>query len=305
MALERYSGYAASMNATAFRQIIDVGVDLAAVKGELIPSGSVDRLAVATAYADPRASLSTNDLTTALALNTAAFATAGLSCTSGAVIQFQKRITAGTFSASSDHLSLTSTAGFWYPTSLSCDIDSQTGAVLETIYVPYSSDGLTSPWAYDETSALSSSPAYTSHFFLGPVKFNTTTITSLQSLRIDFGLNVATKRHGSGGVFPEVCSIITRTPRVEMTFSDLAAQANLSSLFGNAASGAGVTIFLRKGVHGGTRVADGTTAHIKLVAATGDLQSDGFSARGNDDGSTTIAFLPTTTFTVTVGSAIS
>lgn len=303
-AATRFAGYSAVFNGTTLNQVMGVDINPQNTMAELTPMGLVDRGFVGTSFALPQVNVSTTDIAVWLALNSGGFASAGLHCTSDSLIQFQKRALGGVFD-SSGHGKCTAAKGLLYPRTLSVDSNTTTGAVLECIFVAYS-DGTetsnipTKPLIISTSSVtLTGTPAINACFFQGPVLLDTTELTGCTRWAIDFGL---TCHHPTecGWPYPLAAFLTQRHPMVSVTYAGLPS----TQLFGEAASGAGVTLYLRKGVTGGTRVASNASSHVSLAFSTGALTADSFGVQGNDDGTTTLQFRPTSTISVNTATAL-
>ncbi len=298
---DRYSGFSVVLNGTAYNQIRDVGLPSGNTLAEFRPQGKASRGAVMTSFAEPVAAISTEAVATFLALNSAAFANKGLDCTSGAVLQYQKRQAQGLY-AGSGHKLWTSGAGFLYPTRLAADQDSTSGAVLDMMYCALSVEdtlpaGEEPPWT-PSTGSLTGTPAFVAAYFLACSYVGGTEVSNLVGMSIDFGLSVQHKRW-CGKPFATECFVIAQGPTLNLRFEALP-----TALHGAALSGAGIEVYLQKGLASNTRTDPATSAHIKISCATGAQHTDEVSVRGNGDGTTTLSIRPTDQLTVSTATAL-
>lgn len=268
-------------------------------KAPIIPGGAIDRAHVGTSMASPVHSFSTRDLAGVFATLSA---TAGLACTGGATFRRQARKESDTFLTGSNHVTYASTKGFLLPRTLSASQDSAEGVMLTCEYFSLSTNGIAEPETINTGVDFSSAPtpAFSSRFFMGPIKRASTMLSSILGWEYDFGINFQPK-HFDGNIFAECGSIITREPKITFTAADANLNDSLSA-FHNV-SGA-LLLFGRKGSSSSARVADATAEHLKVTVSAGEYCVDEDSVSGNDDGTVSFNVMPTGTVGLSVASAI-
>lgn len=269
---------------------------------DVIPAGALSPGATILNFADPMAEIQTGDLTTVLgAVNIAT----GLSCTGGATLQLQKRSDASTFTGSGTHRTITSAAGFLMIRDISAEQDSQQGAVCNLVYYPFSSDGITVPFALNASQSLVTTPAFTSKFFLGPVYYNSSEVEGIHSVRVESGIEFhrgALDREG-GDLYNKTGFIRKQAPKVVIRTLDFQAFSTLTNLFATSTSST-FLFYFRKGATGPGRVADASTVHAKITATASVSSANEIRAMETDDASLEIAIDVDTTLSAVVNSAI-
>lgn len=298
MASTRYSIYSATVNGTSWTQIAGCGVRNGSSKEVIVPGGGLDAGAVILSMADPTVTISSHDFTTiwgAVSVST------GLNCTSGATFRFQQRAAGGTFTGSTNNVSLSSTQGHAILRSVSASQDSP--AICEVDYKP-TYDGSTLPLVVNASVSFSATPTFVSCFYLGPVYVNGVQIEGVVSTRVDTGVMFDVFR-GDGDLYAKVGSVIVRRPSISITWR--AAEylsSGLANIF-NSAPGGAVALYYLKGVHGSSaRVAAGTTSHGKISLASGAWSPDDISVQDVGDANITVTINPTATLALSVASAV-
>jgi hypothetical protein len=277
-ATNRYSIYPSQFvggSTLTLRQIHNVRVVPNSSKDVIIPGGAIDPEAIPNMFAQPMVTFSTHDLAAVL---TAVSITAGLNCTSGGIIQFQQRVDGGTFGGTGVHTKLTSTKGWLGLQSITASQDGPAEANLA--YYPLF-DGTNDPLTADAAASLTSSPLYATKFSLGTMYANDVAMSAIQSLSINTGINYQVNRE-SGDVYARTGSIITRAPTISFT-SFYMGHADISNFLFNASIPGTTAAYFRKMLTGGARVADATTEHVKISAATGVWSMDSGEASDNGD----------------------
>lgn len=176
----------------------------------------------------------------------------------------------GSRETGSSHQKYVVNSGLLVPTSLSCGND-QAGSVSCMIYPV--SDGTNNPVVYSGSSALVGTPAPTTQYYSGPVLLNNTALDGVQSISINFGLDVRKMRE-KGLADATLCYIHFKSPSITVTTTniDLAATYNRG-----VAISSSTKAFLRAGTANGSRVAEGTDAHLSFTASQGMIQSRAIS----------------------------
>lgn len=282
------------------RQIDDQGLTPNSQKTIVTPGGALDTGAVIQNFADPMKRFTTRDLTAILG---AVSPTLGLYCSGGSTLRFQKRTQGGTFATGGSHVTATSTLGFLKIDGIRASQDDQQGAVAACSYQALY-DGTNAPLVaansvdFDAVNA----PAFNSQFFMGPVYLGSSEIPGAVETMCDFGIGFRTVR-SAGFVYPDDGSIASRNPTMIFRVLDMTQAYTLSAMFGSA-FGSAIKIYYRKGVSGGSRVADATTSHCKVTASTGDATIQEISVSGANDAILAVVVTLTGTIAVSVASAI-
>lgn len=239
-------------------------------------SGGIDPSVHHVGPIDPRATISSMDVASAMAISN--ILTAGIYVASGTVlVPFQKRAAGGTYAGSTAHETLSATDALIVPRGIECQQDGDAMVSLECFF--RSTDGVTNPVTQNENATLSAE-TFDSVYSLGPASINGSTVGEVLSLSVDPGITVKQDR-SNGGQYPDALYIQERNPTITITFRDYADQAANYS-FG-ATVGTAMVAYLRK--RSGTGyVANGTAQHIKFSFTDGMTHMDDFSASGNEDG---------------------
>lgn len=295
----RYSGYCAKFvggSTLDLMQVHSVSVNPGASKVTVMPSGALNPLAIPMMFAQPTVTLRTHDIAAVLA---AVSITNGLAITSSALIQYQGRDDGATFTSGSTHTVVSATKGWLGITSITASQDAPAEVTLG-FWALY--DGTNIPFVADGTASLTSTPAFGTMFAMGPVYVNSAEIAGIQSVTCNPGINYQVNRE-SGDVYARTGSIISRNPT--FTFSTFKASLlETSGIQFNAALAGTFAAYLRKMVHGGSRVADATTEHVKLSAAAGVWSQDSGEASDVGDAMFSYTTQPINTIASSYASAI-
>lgn len=281
------------------KQIESMAIETNVTRTEVIPGGLVDRAAVLTASATPRARIGTRDLTGTL--NTVSIS-AGLAMTNTSTLRMQERSSGSTFETGATQETWTATGGFLYVDSISASQDDAQGALCNLIFVPLW-DGTNDPWVHNTGINFSgvTAPAFNSQFFLGPVYHNSTEIDGITNVTVNAGVNYDPKAF-NGDPFARIGAIVTRQPTITFTTAKVDAVSALD-MFGRAVTSS-LVVYFRKAVDSGTRVADATGSHISVTCSSGDWAHDDVSVSGNDDGTVNITVTPKGTIATSVTATI-
>jgi hypothetical protein len=309
----RFSIYPFTSTGLTLRQLDSFNYASNEKKAEIIPGGAVDRLHIATGYAEPTFNLTTRDLLAAFGVLSPA---SGLR-TTNAIAYAQRRADASTFNASAVHRSYTMAKLDIIPRTLVASQNDTDGAVL-TVDIHALFDGTNEPVALAENvdlSAASIPPHFNSRYFLGPVFYGPTAskvlLTNIERVEIDFGLNYS-KKGFNGSAFPTEGSIITREPIIKVTSTNLA-QERLKNIISRGCEddgSSGLRIYFQRGAGCDDRVAAATAEHIRFAAPYYEWTTESISLQGNEDGTVTYTYRPRGTsisnaaMTVTLGVAI-
>lgn len=225
---------------------------------------------------DPRATITSQDVASAMAISN--ILTAGIYVSSGTIlVPFQKRAAGSTIAGSLSHDTLSAANGLIVPRSIECQQDGDATVSLEVFF--RSTDGTTNPVTQNVDQSLTGE-TFDSVYSLGPASINGTTISEVLSLSVDPGITVLQTR-ANGGLYPDQIYIQMLDPKITITFRDIADQTDN---FGFGATvGTAMVAYLRKR-SGVGYVANGTAQHIKFTFADGMTLMDSFSAQGNEDG---------------------
>lgn len=311
MSQDRYSLFPCQVTYTGpttltLAQILSLGIRAGNKKATIIPAGMIDPQAIMLVNADPRCVIGTDDLGTAL---TAISISAGLACSGGGLFQFQKRADGGTFVGAGANVTLTSTKGFIWPSSITADQDDEKGVQLDLEYAAQW-DGTSSgtpalpnpPLAIATAANLTGAAAFVARYFLGPVYLGASILDGVIGWKVDPGIEYRVKRF-SGDVWAQTGSIYLRKPRLSFRVNKVDIAGTVTSLF-NASFGSPVNFYCRKGAAGGARVSDATSQHIKITAATGAWSAEDWQVEGEDDTTVTIGVDVTGTLAANLASTI-
>jgi len=297
----RFSLYPSSfVHAGGTLSMVQLGAARASMNSQFdehIVGGAVDRGAVILQQAAPSVDLESADLATIFGVVSP---TVGLSCTGNCIFQYQKRADQGVFAGAGTNTLATATKGFLLPTRLSASNGGRAslGLNFHALF-----DGTNEPLVFSQNQNLTGTPTFTSAFYGQIVYVNGSVVDSLLSASIDFGLAVV-PQYEDGVVFPTLMSIVARTPTISLTFASVRHTIHTLTTAFIAALGGAIGVYFFKGVASGKRVANATTSHCKISAATGSWGADDISVQGNDDATLTVTVRPTAALAVSVASAI-
>lgn len=266
---------------------------------EVTPGGAVDPAAYLIASGMPECPFATRDLATLL--GTVALTT-GLKLTGAATLRFQERTDCGTFETGLTHETITATGGFINVQSISAEQESPEGAIAQLNLLPLW-DGSTEPLVHNTgvNFATAPSPAFNSRFFLGPCYHNSAQLDGV--IRASFEPGIAFKRYtADGDPYPKKGAIMRRSPIFRFTMTKLDDVSALQ-VAGRAITNS-FAMYFWKATANGTRVAVGTTEHIKISCSAGLWRHDRMSVQGNDDGTVDLIVRPTGTVSLSTASAI-
>lgn len=239
-------------------------------------SGAPDATDYFISTTEPRASLTTADLTNLLSYVSV---TAGLFVSAGTItIPFNQRTNGGTFLSGSNHFTLSSANGLIVPTGFSASQDDE--AATATIDIHFmSTTGFLAPVAVNVNQALAAQ-SFNAQFAFGAVYFGGAQITEAISWSVDPGIQTVVSRH-DGGIYPQKIYIVARRPTMTITFEDLDTANTFGAMFSAMTS---ASVYARKRSAGGTFVADASTVHCKFSFADGVTSTQTISADGVNAG---------------------
>lgn len=264
-------------NSFNLTQLSRVGYSENANIDTTIPGGSTSPAAAIAAAAEPQFSLATQDVSSLLS---GVSITAGLKCTSGATIYYQKRDDGAIFLGSGNHTKAASTSGFIMVNGIS--IPHGQPAEATATYYAWSSDGLTHPVAFSNSQSLATAAAFVGKFFLGSVWYGggPTQLNGITGVQFDNGMTYRNSPE-DGCVYPMRGAIYTRVPKISITCHNVAAATILTNTSNSSTTN--LTVKMRAGSSGGTRSADSNTDHITLVFATTAWRITSVDGQGTDD----------------------
>lgn len=310
MAQNRFSTYpcrvvhgGGTLNLT---QLVGQSAEAERALSEVIPAGAVDRGAVIVSHQTPMIRITVDDLNTLL--GTVSLFT-GLKITGNSYFWAQKRDIGGLFAAGGAHFETVVATGFMCVDEITASQDDEKGAVASCLVFPYSSDGITHPFATSVGASLAAAPVptFVSQYYLGRVYYGTDELEGVQSVRIKSGIGGFSLKRASGDVVPRKGSILTRVPEVEITFDDLDRFVTFGPNSWNGATiGADLKIYLLRGSPGGTRLALGGAGnnHIKITYSAGYRAFLRHGGQGNADHDCVMQVLPTTLPTISLASDV-
>lgn len=256
-------------------QSINFGIQAVANQSDSSPSPRF----IATLRQAPAVEFLTNDV--AAALGVAGYA--GLRLTSGTVLNmFLQKVAAGgtrEAAASLVHEKITLTEGILIPTSLQAGLDdfATIGYRAHAIY-----DGTNAPLILTPNQALAGVGALAAGFVAGPVSINGTSIGGIQSISVDFGIQVMLDyADDAEGQWPAFASIGEIRPRLRIETKDLAAITALG-LEGVAQTGTDSLVYLRGCENQEKRYANASAQHIKIAVDAGQAYLDQTAGPHND-----------------------
>lgn len=234
---------------------------------ELIESGdgAVDDLYAAVGRSEALVTFET----TAIAAALAAAGIDGYAITDEIQLHFRKNAEDGTRATGSNHLMVGIASGMIIPTRFTAQGD-QASRITMQIVPRDSAGGGTNPITVTASQPLTGSPTVDELFVVGPGTFNGTALNNVQSLDIDFGINVH-RGFKDGHAYPTHNHILSRRPSITVGTNDAAVMVS-PGLSGTAISST-TEFYLRKVAEGAVRVADATAEHIKFVIAQGRLHA--------------------------------
>lgn len=241
------------------RQSILLGPD---VRGEGSSGGLyADRVDLMSQ--SPRATFATYGLKTALdAIGLSGAAIAG----AGFIMYGQQYAHGGTRTAGATHRSYTMADGILVPRRLTCQHGQ--AAVIEYEAIPVW-DGVNDPIVPASTVALPADATSELRWGLGSAKVGNISLSLVQSLEIDFGIQLSAEG-GDGDQWPTHVSIINILPTITLQGidPDWFKAAGAIGTTGLACTHANTIIYLRKRTASGdTYVADATAEHVKFTTA--------------------------------------
>lgn len=275
--------YAATLNGTLLDQIDSQDLDTGLEQFLLNFDGGVDPVYAAVKSLQPRISLSTTAIMRALDLVTIN----GLAMTAG-LFYFQK-MSQGSAPRDSgaSHVLLTAETGMILPRILQAGHDTPATMSYDILC---KKNAVNAPLVATKNVSLTGSPVADELFVAGPVDINGTTLSGVQNINIDYGLNEFVLG-GDGEEYISFIGIMNRQPRITIELPDMDILADL----GIGGTAQGVTdsiVYLRKVDQDGYRVADNVAEHISFTIDAGRISPKEGNAKPGDPASVGLEITP-------------
>lgn len=263
-------------NSVQYRGIVSqnftTGIQTVALQG----GGGLDPSNFVTTKVDHGFEFGTTDLK--LSLDVCALLPVAITGSGSDTLKFYCRelADAGTMTGSTTDLVGTINKGTIYLKSITATLDGP--AVANYVVVP-TYDGTNAPIAYTQAAALALTQD-TIAWFLGKVLINSVDIP-IQSINIDFGLQMEKMGSGTGLVYNSECFTYSRNPKITLGLKNILhiLPAGLSPAIGANSPGT-ILIYLRKFVVGGGFVANATEEHISFSVAAAHITTQGSGGSG-------------------------
>lgn len=263
--IELFSPYVCTFGSIVISDVINVDPNPQVNQIMGRAAGSLDVGVRGLANLDPRVGVTCLDLSKLADIS----GVNGVEITTASKIQYQKRGPGGQFE-SSGHRLLTAQKGFLLPESIQASQDQGEGAQMQLMFYPLW-DGNNAIVAVS-TGSLTGTPSVTL-FKLGPCVLSGTTMLSVQSARVQFGLNFKTTR-GSGEQYARLGSIYARDPSINVEPKNMTV---LDTVGFGMVTGVTLTQYFRR-----VNAADNAGNHIS-VSCTGTLEVGNIAANPDDD----------------------
>lgn len=274
----------AILDAVVVKQIVNTSTRSSPVVRHAKYSGGVVTQEIYGVREEQVTTITSYDCGGVAGFNSSTFVSAGLYVSSGTVtVPYKNRANGGTFEGATSHSHITGTDALAIPTSFEATQDSEQGATVNLEVHWISSDGTSSAFTGSSGNSIAAE-AYNVEFALGPVDINGTDLSTVQSIRVNPGLQVV-KRGGNGAAYPTHCSIQRADPSIDITVDDIDEVIAYTDGFTDCTS---FECYFRKRADGGIYVADGTAEHIKFSFANGMLALETIDAPETGNGQTTI-----------------
>lgn len=220
-------------------------------------------------------------------------------------LYFEKAKDLGTRTTGSSKMKIATTRGLIIPGELSVRQGGE--ATMSATYYNTTTDGTTAPWTISTGQAASSATMTVDQkYTLGKCTINGSQVNGVQGWSISFGCEYELISC-DGGPYAVYCWIKTNNPVLKIQTND---PVNLSTygMEGTAITSS-TDLYLTALASNGTRVANGTTSHIRIRVNTGLATVGAVSGNNNDAAACELTLTPTkqsgTFLTVSTGVAIS
>lgn len=166
----------------------------------------------------------------------------------------------------------------------------QNGIMMADVeVVPFSSDGSTHPLTPTDNNALITLDAEPLLHTLGPISFNGTQITGVDSVSVSLGNNIDI-RISDGDLYPRNAALISGAPSISGTHMDPVTLSSTLSLIGVAVSGSSVIVYF-KSIDASTQVVSLSNS-ISLTIASGRIMMGDMSFEQNNAFKTEFSIIP-------------
>ena len=261
-------------NVTRIPVIIDMSSGRGIELSTLAQSGDADPTFSAVSGFSPKYSFSTHAL--GLALTTLGLD--GTACTSLAkfLVYYTQIDEQALRTAGLAHRKCAINYGLVVPVSLSLAVGEFAKLNYE-VHVGY--DGTNAPLIFTASEALPAWAAVSQAFTLGKVKINAAIVPGVQSVDVQFGYEVLSRR-SNNDVYPTFLAIMQRNSKITIETNE---PYNLATLgvVGTSSSTNTAEIYAQKYSSGGSLVADATAEHVSLSAAQWQCTPEGESVSQN------------------------
>jgi hypothetical protein len=272
---ERFTGFACSVDTNVISDCRSIQPKFGINKIEIMPSGAIDRLAMALAYREGAASITTGSLISLLSW--CPLLTGYASSSTGALLQFQQRADGGSFAGASSHATISSPKVFVAIDEISVEQDSKTGAIAK-LSIHLLTDGTNPAIAMLTGQSLVGTVSVAGIFKLAAVVYEGAKVLGVQRVSFKTGIKIQPKR-SSGYTDADVASIVERKPQIQVSGTNLslvnAVTPNLSAI------SAGLTIYLQQFNTSGAPVSG--SHNVSIGIAGGVYSSEGLNANGTQD----------------------
>ncbi len=275
------SPYDVSLNSDVIHQISNLNHKTGANFTPGFAGGNVKAAAYFQGESPHATSLTSTDLGTILALNTATMISAGL-CISAAVtsVPFRLRSDCGTFASGSSHKAIQCSNTLALIETISGKINQSASADLMLRYK--SSDGFTSPVSFVSSIALSDA-TFVAEYQLHSIVINGTTLGQIQGVDIATGLKVIEQK--SGGPFATAFYINENLPGITIQTEDV---AYAGSVINAAGLGSGIAINFAKRKSSAIIEDLEDEVHITISGAVGIGQAESIGGDVRNNAANTI-----------------
>jgi hypothetical protein len=296
----RFLPYAANLNTSGgtsawINQIKSESPDSGIKLFEEASGSEIDRMFVADQSIEPTVKLDTTDLALGTTVGNSHVQINAGSGTPGFTL-YGRYFPTGSVPdpiANSTHMTLVVSDGILVPVSISASHNSiATFSLLVHATLGTGGSSGATPFVYTLNQAIpSGSTATVNQYTVGAVKYDSTLLTGIEDIRVNFGIKVA-KEGSDGEVYPSFAGVMMRMNTIEFTTADPQLMATIGDAYALSSSFA---VYFRKILFGGTRVPAATATHIKVSGTTGMIKPGGVSLAHQKPGTATFTYSPTGT----------
>jgi len=301
MSGQRFSGYTAILGyATGqtlnLNQLTHVGFEANLTQEPVIPMGALTPVKHLTTKAEPAMIIRTGDLASVFA---AISGLNGLLCDETSTFQWQERSDDGVgFLTTNTHSRFTCAKGIVVPDTLTADLNSG----MAELTLRFIGLGTSDPFTKTDAVALTgTAPGYGSGFFLASPYLNGTEIPGVQSISINFGIELQ-PGPSKPSTFNDLVSKIRQNPELSFTVLKADEQWTLATIGNSIATS--FAIYLQKADPDTDRIAPGTGSHFKCSCTAGKFSRDSISVDGNDDAAVQFMVKPQGSIAISTSSTI-